>query len=141
VIVLVFEDEKAAERLFDTLQETLKAEALPVDNAAVAIYEQNGEVIVKQMVHALSENGFNARFWEFLIKTLLSVWGYHIDDWFIEQFKQWFLPGTSAFFTLVEPSASKDMILKLRYFKGNLIYIGLTEEQKALLKTAAFSND
>jgi len=28
VIVLVFEDEKAAERLFDTLQETLKAESL-----------------------------------------------------------------------------------------------------------------
>ncbi|MBV9230536.1 MAG: hypothetical protein JOZ18_14600, partial [Chloroflexi bacterium] len=129
VIILVFEDEKAADRLFNALQETLKAESFPVDAAAVAIYRQNGEVIVKQMVDPISENGFNARLWEFLIKTLLSGWGHHIDDWFIEKFKQLFQPGTSAFFSLGEPYASKDMILKLRHFNANLIYVGLTEEQ------------
>ena len=139
VIVLIFEDEKAAERLFDTLEETLKTKLLPVDDAAVAIYEQNGEVIVKQMVHPISENGFNPRLWELLIKTLLSGWGHHIDDWFLEKFRQLFQPGTSAFFTLVEPYASRDVILRLRHFGGNLIYVGLTEEQKVILKAAASS--
>jgi uncharacterized membrane protein len=69
MIVLVFEDEKAAERLFDTLQQTLKAESFPVDAAAVAVYEHNGEVTVRQMVHPLSESGFTPHLWEFMIKT------------------------------------------------------------------------
>ncbi len=137
IVALIFEDEKGAERLFDTLQETLKAESFPVDNAAVAIYKQNGEVIVKQMVHLISENGFNSQLWEFLIKTLLSGWGHHIDDWAIEKFKQVFQPGTSAFFSLIEPYASKDVIIRLRQFNGNLIYAGLTEEQKVMLKAEA----
>ncbi len=137
VVVLVFEDEQAAERLFDTLQETLKAESFPVNNAAMATYKQNGEVIVQQWSHPISENGFSHEHWEFLIKTVLSGWGHHIDDWSIEKFKQLFQPGTSAFFSLVEPYASRDIIIKLRQFNGNLIYAGLTEEQKVLLKAAA----
>ncbi len=36
VVALVFEDEKAAERLFNTLEQTLKAESFPIDNAAVS---------------------------------------------------------------------------------------------------------
>lgn len=140
MVALIFEDEKAAEHLFDTLQQTLKAESLPVDNAAVAIYRQNGEVIVRQMVHPIGENGFDSQLWEFLIKTLLSGWGYHIDDWSIEKFKQLFQPGTSAFFSLIEPSASRDIIIRLRQFSGNLIYSGFTEEQKVLLKAAASRN-
>ena len=137
VVALVFEDEQAAERLFATLQETLKAESFPVDNAAVAIYKQDGEVIVKQWSHPISDNGFHPDHWEFLIKTVLSGWGQHIDDWSIEAFKQVFQPGTSAFFSLVEPYASRDIIIKLRQFNGKLIYAGLTEEQKAKLKAAA----
>jgi len=137
VVALVFEDEEAAERLFNTLEETLKAESFPVDNAAVATYRQNGEVIVKQWSRPTSENGFYPQQWEFLIKTVLSGWGYHIDDWSIETFKQVFQPGTSAFFSLVKPYASRDIIIKLRQFNGNLIYAGLTEEQKVMLKAAA----
>ena len=137
VAILVFEDENGAERLFDTLQETLKSTSFPADNAAVAVYRPNGAMIVKHWSHPLSENGFNPQLWEFLIKTLLSGWGYHIDDWFIEQFKQMFLPGTSAFFSLIEPYASRDTLLLLRQFHGTLIYVGLTEEQKLQLKAAA----
>ena len=137
VVVLVFEDEQAAERLFDTLQEALKAESFPVDNAAMAIYKPSGEMLVKQWSHPISENGFSPEHWEFLIKTVLSGWGHHIDDWSIETFKQVFQPGTSAFFSLVEPYASRDMIIKLRQFRGKLIYAGLTEDQKVMLKEAA----
>jgi uncharacterized membrane protein len=73
-----------------------------------------------------------------VIKTLLSGWGRdHIDDWFIEQFKQLFQSGTSAFFCLIEPSASRDVLLQFRAFRGTLIYAGLTEEQKVQLKAAA----
>ncbi|MBA2681468.1 MAG: DUF1269 domain-containing protein [Ktedonobacteraceae bacterium] len=137
VVALVFEDENAAERLFNTLEQTLKAESLPIDNAAVAIYKQDGEIIVRQMVHPISENGFDTQLWEFVIRTLLSGWGYHIDDWSIEKFKQLFRPGTSAFFTLIEPNASGEVITKLRQFNGNLIYAGFTEEQKVQLREAA----
>ncbi len=48
VAILVFEDEKAAQRLFDTLEEMLKAASFPIDDAAVVVYKQNGEVIVTQ---------------------------------------------------------------------------------------------
>ncbi len=137
VVALVFEDEKAAERLFNTLEDTLKAESFPVDNAAVAIYKQDGEIIVKQKVHTISENGFDAQLWEFLIRTVLSGWGYHIDDWSIEKFQQLFRPGTSAFFSLIEPHASREVIIKLRQFNGNLVYAGLAEEQKVQLRAAA----
>lgn len=137
MIVVVFEDEMAAESMFDVFEETLEAEAFPIDDAATAIYRQNGEVIVKQWAHPLSENGFTSQLWTFLIKTLLSGQGYHIDDWSIEKFKQVFLPGTSAFFGLIEPSASRDVLLQLRQFRGTLIYADFTEEQKILLKAAA----
>lgn len=135
--VLIFEDENAAERLFDTLEETLKAGSFSIDDAAVAIYKQDGEVIVKQWAHPFSENGFTPQLWEFMIKTLLSGWGYHIDDWSIEKFKQVFQPGTSAFFSMIEPSASRDVLLEFKQFRGTLIYAGFTEEQKVLLKAAA----
>jgi uncharacterized membrane protein len=137
MVVLVFEDEESAERLFDTFEETLKAGSFPIDDAAVAIYKQNGEVVVKQWAHPLSENGFTPQLWKFVIKTLLSGWGYHIDDWSIEKFKQVFQPGTSAFFSLIEPSASRELLIQFRQFRGTLIYVGFTEEQKVLLKAAS----
>ena len=136
IIILVFEDE-GAERLFDEFEETLKAESFPIDDAAVAIYRQTGEMLVKQWAHPLSENGFTPDLWMFMIKTLLSGWGYHIDDWSIEKFKQVFRSGTSAFFCLIEPSASRDALLQFRQFRGTLIYAGFTEEQKVQLKAAA----
>lgn len=137
VIALVFEDEQAADHLFDMLEQIMTAESFPVDNAAVAVYRQSGEVIVKQMTYLTGESGFSPRIWEFLLKTVLSGWGHHIDDWSIENFKQVFQPGTSAFFSLIESYASGDLIHKLREFKGHLIYAGLTDEQKAMLKAAA----
>ncbi len=139
VAILVFEDEKAAQRLFDTLEEMLKAASFPIDDAAVVVYKQNGEVIVTQLAHPLSENGFSSQLWEFLVRTLLSGWGHHIDDWSLETFKHVFQPGTSAFFSLIEPEASHDVLLRLKQFRGTLIYTGLTEEQKILLKAAASS--
>lgn len=72
MIVLVFEDEEGAERLFNTFEETLEAESFPIDDAAIALYKQGGEVIVKQWAHPLSENGFTPQLWKFVIKTLLS---------------------------------------------------------------------
>lgn len=137
MIVLVFEDEEGAERLFDAIEEMVKAESFPIDDAAVAIYKQDGEVVVKRWSHPLSENGFTPQLWQFVIKTLLSGWGYHIDDWSIGKFKQVFQVGTSAFFSLIESSASKDVLIQFRQFRGTLIYVGFTEEQKALLKAAA----
>ncbi len=106
----------------------------------MAIYKQSGEIIVKTWTHPISENGFNPQFWEFLIKTVLSGWEHHIDDWPLEKFKQLFQPGTSAFFSLIEPDASRDVLLRLRLFNGTLIYAGLTEDQKVLLKAAASSS-
>ncbi len=137
VIVLIFEDEGGAERLFDNFEETLKAEAFPIDDAAVAIYKQTGEMLVKQWAHPLSENGFTSELWTFVIKTLLSGWGEHIDDWFIDTFKQLFRSGTSAFFCLIEPSASGNLLIRFREFRGTLIYAGFTEEQKVHLRAAA----
>ena len=137
VIALIFEDEKGADRLLDTIEETLILELFPIDDAAVAVYKQDGAVVVKQWAHPLSDNGFSPQLWEFLIKTLLSGWGLHIDDWPIEAFKRVFLPGTSVFFSLIEPYASRDVILLFREYNGTLIYSGLTEEQKVLLKAAA----
>ena len=137
VVVLVFEDEKDGERLFDTLQQRMAVESFPVNNAAVAIYRQDGEVTVRQMIHQISENGFSPRDWEFLIKTVLSGWGHHIDDWSIEKFQQVFHPGTSAFFSLLEPRANREILLKLGQFNGTLIYAGFTEAQKAALKAEA----
>jgi uncharacterized membrane protein len=138
VIVLLFEDEGGAALLFDEFEETLKAESFPIDDAAVAIYKQTGEMLVKQWAHPLSENGFTPELWTFVINTLLSGWGrYHIDDWFIEKFKQVFRSGTSAFFCLVEPFASQDVLIQFKRYRGTLIYAGFTEEQKVQLKAAA----
>lgn len=142
MVVLVFEDERGADLLFNEFEEMLKAEAFPIDDAAVAIYKQTGEMLVKQWAHPLSENGFTPELWTFVIKTLLSGWGQHIDDWFIEGFKQAFQPGTSAFFCLLEPSANKDvLILQFREFRGTLMYAGFTEEQKAQMKAAASTGE
>ncbi|GHO94667.1 membrane protein [Reticulibacter mediterranei] len=137
MIVLVFDDEKGADLLFDEFEETLKAEAFPLDDAAVVIYKQTGEMSVKQWAHPLSENGFTLALWTFVIHTLLSGWEDHIDDWPIEKFKQVFRSGTSAFFCLIEPSVSKDVLFQFRQFRGTLIYAGFTEEQKVQLKVAA----
>lgn len=137
LIVVVFADERGAGLLFDEFEEMLKAEAFPIDDAAVAVYRQNGEMSVKQWVHPLSENGFTPALWAYVIDTLLSEREYYIDDWSFEKFQQVFRSGSSAFFCLIEPFASKDVLFQLRQFRGTLIYAGLTEEQKAQLKVAA----
>lgn len=137
MIVLVFEDEGGAERLFNEFEETLKAESFPIDDAAVATYKQTGEVLVKQWAHPLSENGFTSELWTFVIKMLLSDWEYPIEDWSIEKFKQVYRSGTSAFFCLIEPSASREVLIQFRQFRGTLIYAEFTEELKVQLKAAA----
>lgn len=137
MIVVIFEDERGAKLLFDEFEETLKAETFPIDDTAVAIYRQSGEMSVRQWAHPLSENGFTPALWAFVINALLSDRAYHIDDWSFEKFKQVFRSGSSAFFCLIEPSASKDVLFQLRQFRGTLIYAGFTEEQKSQLKAAA----
>jgi len=137
IIVLVFDDERGAERLFDEFEETLKAETFPIDDAAVVVYKQTGEMLVNQWAHPLSENGFTPALWTFVINTLLSGWENHIDDWPIEKFKQVFRSGSSAFLCLIEPSVSKDVLFQFRQYRGTLIYAGFTEEQKVQLKVAA----
>src|SRR5207248_11476962 len=114
-----------------------KAETFPIDDTAVAIYKQSGEMFVKQWAHPLSENGFTPALWTFVINTLLSDREYHIDDWSFEKFKQVFRSGTSAFFCLIEPDASREVLLQLREYRGTLIYAGFTDEQKVQLKAAA----
>ncbi|GHO87381.1 DUF1269 domain-containing protein [Dictyobacter formicarum] len=141
MIVLLFDDERGAERLFDEFEETLKDESFPIDDAAVVTYKQTGELLVKQWSHPLSENGFTSELWTFVIKTLLSGLEYHIDDWFIEKFKQVFQSGSSALFCLIEPSASREILIQFRQFRGTLIYAGFTEEQKVQLKAAASAGE
>jgi uncharacterized membrane protein len=137
MIVLVFEDERGADLLFDEFEETLKAETFPIDDAAVVIYRQTGEMLVKQWAHPLSENGFTPALWTFVINTLLSGLENHIDDWPIEKFKQVFRSGSSAFLCLIEPFASRDVLIQFRQYRGTLIYAGFTEEQKGQIKAAA----
>ena len=44
VVALVFEDENDAERLFDTLQQTLEVASFPINNAAITTYRQKGVI-------------------------------------------------------------------------------------------------
>ena len=137
MIVLVFDEEQRAEQLWQRLEELQRSGLVPRNDAAMVICRQDGQVIVQQVVHAASEGDFNVQTWEFIIKTLLSGWSLGIDDWFIQQIKQQLLPGTSAFFILVDEFRSQEALLAFRSYQGKLFYNGLTAEDKAKIKRAA----
>ncbi len=77
VIVLVFEDEKAAECLFDTLEETLKAgypKVWPFPTKRLATSEKTGESALQGSSRSLTEiKLLPTNFVDFVTRTALQA--------------------------------------------------------------------
>lgn len=137
LFALTFQDELAAKKVGAILQEHQRAGALQFHDAAIVTYQQNGTVIVEQESIFVDEEALGNSVWKSMIEGFITGSRLGIDAWFFDQLMDQLRPGSSAFFVMVSPSHFDKQREYLQQYRGNLLYAGLSTEDKARMKAAA----
>ena len=137
LFALTFQNELAAKQVGAILQEHQRNGALHFHDAAIVTYQQNGAVIVEQGSVFVDEEALGIGVWKSMIEGFITGSRLGIDVWFFDQLRDQLRPGSSAFFVMVSPSHFDEQRGYLQHYKGNLLYAGLSTEDKARMKAAA----
>jgi uncharacterized membrane protein len=154
LIVVAFDDESTAFRVRDKLGQLQAQYLIKLDDLAVAVRHQDGEVKIKQATNLVGSGALGGAFWGMLIGLIFFIpfFGlaigaatgaiagkfsdYGIDDKFIKAIADGVQPGQSAIFALVREATPDKVLDALGEFQGRVIQTSLTSEQEQRLKEA-----
>ncbi len=154
LVVVSFDNATEADQLMGKLGELQKERLITLDDAAVVVRKQDGNVKVKQANSLVGSGALGGAFWGMLIGLLfLAPWGGRargavsgalagkmtdigIDDKFIKEVGATIKPGHSAAFLLVRESTPDKVLDELKGFKGTVLKTSLSKENEAKLKVA-----
>ena len=158
LIVIAFDDETGAKKLRDALIAMKKEDLIGLDDAAIVIRKQDGNVKVKQVGNLAGIGALGGAFWGLLIGFLFvmpwlglaigalagAVGGHFtdigVDDEFIKEVGATIEPGHSALFLLLQDTAPERITAVLRQSNGKILQTSLSKEKEAKLR-AAFGAD
>ncbi len=158
LIVITFDDETGAKKLRDALIEMKKEDLIELDDAAIVIRKQDGQVKVKQVSNLAGIGALGGAFWGLLIGFLFMMpWlgvaigalagaaGGHfidigVDDKFIKEVGETIDPGHSALFLLLRDTAPERLTAVLKQSNGKILQTSLSKEEDTKLR-AAFGAD
>ena len=159
LIVITFDDETGAKKLRDALIEMKKEDLIELDDAAIVIRKQDGQVKVKQVGNLAGIGALGGAFWGLLIGFLFMMpWlgvaigalagaaGGHftdigVDDKFIKEVGETIEPGHSALFLLLRDTAPERLAAVLKQSNGKILQTSLSEEEEAKLRAAFGADD
>ena len=156
--VVVFEDEEQASEVRESLKSIQKQGLLDLDDSAIIVKDEDGQVHVKNEVDrgikvGIAGGGLIGLFVGFMfggpLGSLLlggiggaivgKVAAMGIDKKFVNEVKEKMEPGTSALFLLVRDANANAAIAALRPYEGTVYYTTLDpeaeEELRHVLKT------
>ena len=154
LIVLVFNNDRAAFEVRDKLIELQSAHLIRLADAAVAVRNQQGVVKIKQIVDLTAQGAIGGAFWGLLagilswmpamgaaIGTLIgaisgSMTDYGVNDEFIEQVARGVEPGQSALFLLVVDATMDRVIEEIAPWNPKGLRTNLSREQERKLREA-----
>ena len=154
LVVVAFENVTEADQLMDKLGKLQKERLITLDDAAVVVRKQDGNVKVKQAHNLVGSGAVGGAFWGMLIGLLfLAPWlglaigavsgalagkltDVGIDDNFIKEVGATIKPGNSAAFLLVRESTPDKVLDELKGFNGTVLKTSLSKENEAKLKVA-----
>lgn len=154
LVVVAFDNVTEADHLMDKLGKLQKERLITLDDAAVVVRKQDGNVKVKQAHNLVGSGAVGGAFWGMLIGLLfLAPWlglaigavsgalagkltDVGIDDNFIKEVGATIKPGNSAAFLLVRESTPDKVLDELKGFNGTVLKTSLSKENEAKLKVA-----
>lgn len=154
LIVLVFDDRRAAFEVRDKLIELQKQHLVRLADAAVAVREPDGGIKIKQIVDLTAQGALGGAFWGLLagilfwmpalgmaVGTLLGALSgalsdYGINDEFMVDVARSIEPGQSALFLLVVEATMDRVIEEITPWNPRVLRTNLSREQELRLRKA-----
>lgn len=154
LIVLVFDNNRAAFEVREKLIELQKQHLIRLADAAVAVREADGGLKIKQIVDLTAHGAIGGAFWGLLagilfwmptlgmaIGTVLgaisgALTDYGVNDEFMLQVARTIEPGQSALFLLVVDATMDRVVEEISPWNPRVLRTNLTREQEARLRQA-----
>jgi uncharacterized membrane protein len=154
LIVLAFDNDRAAFEVRDKLIGLQKEHLIRLADAAVAIRRQDGHLQIKQVRDLAAEGAIGGAFWGFLAGILFwvpllgmavgtltgalsgALADHGISDDFIAEVSKAIEPGQSALFLLIVDATTDRVVEEIAAWKPRLIRTNLSREQEKKLRTA-----
>jgi len=155
LVVLAFDTETGAEQMRDDLIQLQKEHVIGLDDAAVAVRNQDGKVQIKQVTSLAGAGALGGAFWGLLIGLIffVPVFGLivgaaagalagkyqdiGVDDKFIKEVGNTLQPGNSALFLLVREAVPDKIEESMKKYKNvKIIKTSLSKEQEEKLRHA-----
>ncbi len=162
LVVLGFQDTHAADEVLTKLRGLQKEHLIDLEDACVAIRDEQGKVHIKQSVNLTTLGAASGLSTGMLVGALagllvlnplagMAVGGlagagfgalsgsladYGINDDFIKQLGQSLSNNSSALFVLIKRSTADKVIPEIEHFKPKVLKTSLSHEQEEKLKAA-----
>lgn len=154
LIVLAFDNDRAAFEVRDKLIELQKQHLVRLADAAVAVRDRNGGLKIKQIVDLTAQGALGGAFWGLLagilfwmpslgmaIGTVLgaisgALADYGVNDEFIYDVSRTIEPGQSALFLLVVEATMDRVIEEIGPWNPRVLRTNLSREQESRLRQA-----
>jgi uncharacterized membrane protein len=154
LVVVAFDNETDAEKLQAEMKRLQKEHLVTLEDAAVVVRKQDGNVKVKQATSLVGAGALGGAFWGMLIGLLFRMvwWGLAIgavlgairgkltdigvDDNFIKQVGETIEPGHSAIFLLIRESTPDKLMDELEGYRGTVLKTSLSKDDEAKLRAA-----
>ena len=154
LIVLAFNDDRAAFEVRDKLIELQKQHLIRLADAAVAVRDPQGSLKIKQIVDLTAQGALGGAFWGLLAGILFwmpllgmaagtlvgalsgSLGDYGVNDEFIQDVAKSIEPGQSALFLLVIDATADRVTEEIKPWHPKVLRTNLSREQEGKLRQA-----
>ena len=154
-VAIEYDDMFKAQEVRLTLARLQRESLIDVEDAAVAVKDENGKVTLHQAQHLTAAGATSSDFWSTLVGVLFSARFFGIvnvagaaaavsgalsdvgiDDTFMKQLSEAFKPGTSALFVLVRKVTPDRVLEEIKPYGGTVLHTSLSHEREEKLRAA-----
>nr|WP_231751357.1 DUF1269 domain-containing protein [Halogeometricum sp. CBA1124] len=154
LVVLAFDTMDGAENMREKMYQLQRRELITIDDAAIAVRKENGQVKVKQAYSLVGAGALGGSFWGLLIGVIFwmpwlgmavgAVTGalggkftdIGIDDSFIKEVANTVEPGDSALFLLARDAQMERIEQELSDYEFEILETNLSPEDEDRLREA-----
>jgi uncharacterized membrane protein len=152
LVAIAYDSEYQAEEVRLTLVKLQKEHLIELEDAAVVVKKENGEVKLKQAVNLPAAGALSGGFWGLLIGTLFlmplagvtigaasgaisgALSDIGVDDDFMRELGESLTPGSSALFILIRKVTPDKVLEEVAPYGGKVLRTSLTKDKETQLQ-------
>jgi uncharacterized membrane protein len=146
LVVVGFNEPNKAEEVRLKLREMQNEYLLDLEDAVVAVKDDNGKVKLHQGGNALSDGVVSGPFWGSLTGLIFqnaaagatsgALTDVGVTDHFMKELSSTLIPGSSALFVLVKKVSPDEVLRELKGTGGKILKTSLSHENEGILQAA-----